>query len=83
MVAYTSLREILTNILETHHSFYFPSLEGGGGGGCKRISTIWREEGLGFLVIVIINFTSRLLFDLPFSCRLKDIKSIFIFHLFF
>ena len=38
-------------------------------------------EGVsGFLKIAIINFTSRLLFDLLFTCRLKDFVSPVIFH---
>ena len=39
-------------------SSYHPSLVGGG-------------AGSGFMAIAILNFTLRLLFDLPFTCRLK------------
>ena len=36
-----------------------------------------------FLEIATINFTSTLLFDLLFSCRLKDLESLDIFTLSF
>ena len=35
----------------------------------------------GILEIIIIIFTSRILFDLLFTCRLKDVASLVIFHL--
>ena len=35
---------------------------------------------LGFLDIAIINFTSRILFDLIFTCTLKDVVLLIIFH---
>ena len=51
--------------------FFF--LEGGLGG--KGVSIL--SGGSRFLEI--INFTSRLLFDLPFTCTLKDVVSLDIF----
>ena len=48
---------------------------GRGGGGGSIFG-----GGSGFLEIANINFTSRLLFDLLFICRLKDVVSIVIFH---
>ena len=57
MVAYTSLSEILTNILETHHSFYFPSVEGGGGGGVNAFQPFGRGlEGGGVRVFSDSNY---------------------------
>ena len=64
--------------------------EGGGGGGALK-NSFWREglmgkggqfleEGSGFLETAIINFTSRLLFGLLFTCRLEDVLSLVIFH---
>ena len=41
------------------------------------------ERGSGFLETAIINFTSRLLFELlfdRFTCRLKGVGSLVIFH---
>ena len=39
-------------------------------------------EGVsGFLEVTIMNFTSRLIFELLFTCRLKDVLSLVIFHL--
>ena len=37
------------------------------------------EGGSGFIQITILNFTSRLLFDLIFIYRLKDVVSIVFF----
>ena len=40
--------------------------------------------GGGFRVhVAIINLTSQLLFELLFTCRLKDVVSLVIFHLSF
>ena len=39
------------------------------------------EGRSGILEIIIIIFTSRILFDLLFTCRLKDVASLVIFHL--
>ena len=41
------------------------------------------EEGSGFLEIAIIKFTSRLLLDLLLRCRLKNVVSLTINHLYF
>lgn len=38
------------------------------------------RRGSGFLEIIIINFTSQLSFDLPFTSRLKYLVS-FVFNL--
>ena len=39
-------------------------------------------EGVSrFLEVTIMNFTSRLIFELMFTCRLKDVLSLVIFHL--
>ena len=46
----------------------------------KGLVSFWR--GFRVLEIAIINFIWRLLFDLLFTCRLKDI-SLVIFHLCF
>ena len=40
----------------------------------------WRGSS-GFLEIAMINFTSRLLFNLLLSSRLKDVVSLGIFQL--
>ena len=37
------------------------------------------EGGSGFIQITILNFTSRLLFDLIFIYRLKDVVSVVFF----
>ena len=42
----------------------------------------WREKGSQFLELAIINFSSRLLLDLLFTCCLKDVASFLIFQLF-
>ena len=39
------------------------------------------EGRSGILEIIIIIFTSRILFDLLFTCGLKDVASLVIFHL--
>ena len=39
------------------------------------------EGRSGILEIIIIIFTSRILFDLLSTCRLKDVASLVIFHL--
>ena len=49
--------------------------------GGKRVVKFWKGES-GVLDIVIINFTSRLLFELLFRCRMKDAVSL-IFNLIF
>ena len=41
------------------------------------------EWSSGFLEKAIINFTSQFLLDLLFTCRLKDVVSLIIFHLSF
>ena len=41
------------------------------------------DEGSGVLEIAIINFTSWTLFDLLFTCRLKDVVSLVVFNLCF
>ena len=46
----------------------------------SQVVSFWRGGGLGFLVIILL--ISRLLFDLLFTCRLKDVVS-FIFLLSF
>ena len=55
--------------------YFFEGLHG------KGEINFWRG-GSGFLEIAIINFTSRLLFELQFTCRLKGV-SLVIFHLCF
>ena len=35
------------------------------------------EGSLGFLDIAILSFTSELIFDLVFMCRMKDVKMHF------
>ena len=45
-----------------------------------------RSEILEIIIFIIstsriIIFTSRILFDLLFTCRLKDVASLVIFHL--
>ena len=46
----------------------------------KRLVNCLRE-GPSFFEVVIINFTSQLLFELLFPCRLNDVVSVVIFHL--
>ena len=43
--------------------------------------SIFGGGGSGFLEITIINFTSKLLFNLLSMCRPKNVKSLAIFHL--
>ena len=38
------------------------------------------KGGSGFSGKAIITFTSRVLFDLLFMCRLKDVASLVIFY---
>ena len=48
-----------------------------------KVLSIFSIEGSGFFKISNKKKFSRLLFDLLFTCRLKDAASIFIFHLYF
>ena len=50
------------------------------GGLMEKGYSIFRGRRFGVLEIGIINFTSRLLFDLLLSYRLKDV-SLALFHL--
>ena len=53
------------------------------GSKCRREEILYLsghgEGGSGFIQITILNFTSRLLFDLLFTYRLKDIYHLFFF----
>ena len=54
------------------------------GRGCLKIcleGVLDGKGGSGILEIIIIIFTSRILFDLLFTCGLKDVASLVIFHL--
>ena len=44
---------------------------------------IFGGGGPGFSEIAITNFISRFLYGLLFTCRLKDVVSLVIFHLWF
>ena len=53
----------------------------------KGWSILRGGQGLGFLLIVIINFTYSIiltvLINVQFTCSLKDVASLVIFHLCF
>ena len=46
----------------------------------ERSGQFLEKGGSGFLEIAITYFTSQLLFDLLFTCRLKNIVSLVVFH---
>ena len=52
----------------------------GVGGRCERGGQFLEGGRSGLLEIAIVSFTSRLLFDVLFTCRLKDAVSLVIFH---
>ena len=83
--------QVFLRVAPTMHSFYpwrsggwgkyFQQFCGRGRGWLKGGVCQFLEGRSRFLEKANINFASRILFDLLFTCRLKDIGSLVIFHL--